>query len=275
MRIRLAVILFLLSACRVAYCDEENEDGWQFELTPYVWLPTISGKLNYEAPPAGPGGGLVVDVGPTDWLDLINGVVFLSGGMRKGRFSLGADLVFLSMVSDNDKVIGTGTGGDIPIDASLNVSTQTDLDGLTWTLVAGYTLTETDRSAVDIIGGVRLLEVDVATSWNLALDITVPGGEIVLPSQGSTRVKQELWDGIVGVRGHSALGEGAWSVNYYLDVGTGSSELTWQAVAGLAYAYSWGDLMLMYRHLHYDEDSSGLMQDFILSGPTFGARFRF
>jgi hypothetical protein len=75
--------------------------------------------------------------------------------------------------------------------------------------------------------------------------------------------------------GNFKLGEGAWSVPFYLDVGTGSSELTWQAMTGLSYSYAWGDLMMVYRHLSYDEDASGFMQDFGLSGPTLGARFRF
>ncbi len=34
----------------------------------------------------------------------------------------------------------------------------------------------------------------------------------------------------------------AWSVPYYLDVGTGDSDLTWQGLLGLAYSFGWGDL---------------------------------
>jgi hypothetical protein len=46
-------------------------------------------------------------------------------------------------------------------------------------------------------------------------------------------------------------------------------------MAGLAYSYQWGDLMLVYRHLYYDRGDDGLMEDFSFSGPAFGARFRF
>jgi len=272
---RLTAILLLIATCQAANSAEDNQDDWQVEITPYVWLPTISGKLSHEPPPDGSGGGLVVDVGPTDWLDLINGVAMVNGSMKKGRFSLAADFVYLGLKSDNDIVTGTGTDGDLPIDASLNVSAETDFDGVAWTLVAGYTLTDTDRSSVDLIGGVRFFGVDVKTNWNLAIDIIGPGGGVELPAQGSRTTEVALWDGIVGVKGQHKLGEGAWSVPFYFDVGTGSSELTWQAMTGFSYGYAWGDLMMVYRHLSYDEDASGLMQNFSFSGPTLGARFRF
>jgi hypothetical protein len=64
-------------------------------------------------------------------------------------------------------------------------------------------------------------------------------------------------------------------VPYYADVGTGSSDLTWQAMTGLTYSYGWGDLMFVFRHLEYDEGQDGLLEGFSFSGPAFGARFRF
>ena len=42
------------------------------------------------------------------------------------------------------------------------------------------------------------------------------------------------------------------AVPYYADVGTGSSDLTWQAAGGVAYAFGGWDAMLMHRHLYYD-----------------------
>ncbi len=70
---------------------EEATDGWQFQLTPYLWLPTISGQLNYDLSPSnggGDGGGAPqFDVGPTDWLDLLNGVAHLA--QRGAYFAFG------------------------------------------------------------------------------------------------------------------------------------------------------------------------------------------
>ncbi len=52
-------------------------------------------------------------------------------------------------------------------------------------------------------------------------------------------------------------------------------ETTWNAIVGLSYEYGWGDLILAYRHLDYDQDSSGLTQGFSFGGPAVGARFSF
>ena len=276
MRVHLIPLMLLLLG-NLATAEESSEDEWQFELTPYLWLPTISGDLNFDPPP-GPGGGggaPSISAGPTDWLDLLNGAALISGGARKGRFSVTADFVYLSLKSESDNVVAVREAEIIPVDASLNLMTQTRFEGGSWTLVGGYTLNNTERSSLDIIAGVRYLGLDVRTSWDLELDITAPGGGVVLPAQGSREQDVEMWDGIIGVRGHALLGNGRWSLPYYLDIGTGSSDLTWQALAGVSYRYDWGDLMLMYRHLDYDEGSDQFLRNLSLSGPAFGARFRF
>ena len=42
----------------------------------------------------------------------------------------------------------------------------------------------------------------------------------------------DLWDGIIGIRGYVGLGQSKWAIPYYLDVGTGTSAITSQAMAG-------------------------------------------
>lgn len=269
--------LFTLLAIMAVVPDaiaDEDQDGWEFQLTPYLWLPTIGGDLNYSLPPGG-GGAPSIEVGPTDWLDLLNGVFLINGEMRKGRFSIFTDFVYLGLESDNDRVRSVQIGNVIPVDIGVNLSTQTEFDGLSWTLAAGYTMQETNTSSMDLIAGVRYFGADVSTSWDLSVDITGPGGGVVLPSQGSISEDVDLWDGIVGVRGRLGIGESKWSVPYYVDVGTGASDLTWQAMTGLTYSYGWGDLMLVFRHLEYDEGPDGLLNGFSFSGPAFGGRFQF
>jgi hypothetical protein len=63
-------------------------------------------------------------------------------------------------------------------------------------------------------------------------------------------------------------------VPYYVDVGAGDSDLTWQAVLGIAYSFGWGDMGVVWRHLDYDVGSSGPIQDINFSGPAAGATFR-
>jgi hypothetical protein len=120
----------------------------------------------------------------------------------------------------------------------------------------------------------RYLDIDATTDWRLSATINGPGGAS-FPATGRVTAGSTLWDGIVGVRGRAQLGAGQWSVPYYFDIGAGSSQLTWQALAGIAYRFGWGDVTLAYRHLYYDQEDDKLLQDFEFSGPALGATFRF
>jgi hypothetical protein len=275
MRMEKIAAAIVLAGYATAAAGQDDSDKWQFQITPYVWLPTISADLNFDPPPSGEGGGPSIDAGPTDWLELINGVALVNAAVQKGRFSLFTDFVFLSMESDEDRVASVLDDVQIPVDVDLNLSTETDFDGLAWTLAAGYSLQKTETSTIDLFAGARLLDLEATVNWNLTAAITAPGGEVILPAQGSIKRDEALWDGIIGVRGHFALGESKWSVPFYLDAGTGDSDLTWQAMTGLTYSYGWGDLIFAYRHLSYDQGTDGFLENLEFSGPGVGARFRF
>jgi hypothetical protein len=279
----MAATAIILAGYATGAAGQDESDQWQFQITPYVWLPTISADLNFDPPPGGgSGGGPSIDVGPTDWLELINGVMLINAGVQKGRFSLFTDIVFISMESDQDRITSVldnvtipGTPAPLPIGAELNLATQTDFDGLSWTLAAGYSVLQTETSGVDLFAGARLLDLEATVNWNLTASVTTPGGDVILPAQGSINQGSKLWDGIIGTHGHFALGEGKWSVPFYLDIGTGDTDLTWQAMVGLTYTYGWGDLIFAYRHLAYEQGSDALLDSLSFSGPGVGARFRF
>ncbi len=273
MRLHISILATLLASTSAAGADDAP-DKWQFHITPYLWLPTISADVAFTSPPEeGGGGGPGIDAGPTDWLDLLNGAALINGGARKGRFSLGADYVYLSLKSEDDKVISVTDGDTIPVDITLNIGAVTKFNGHSFTLTGGYVLQNTDRLSLEAIAGARYLGLDLTSDWNLTVDITGPNDDILLPAEGSLTQEVKVWDGIVGVRGRLAIGDGRWAAPFYVDIGAGDSDLTWQALLGVSYSYGWGDLLLMYRHLDYD--GSGILESLILSGPTFGARFRF
>jgi hypothetical protein len=65
------------------------------------------------------------------------------------------------------------------------------------------------------------------------------------------------------------------SIPYYLDVGTGSSRVTWQGMLGVAYSFKWGAVTLAYRNLYFEQGSDKLIQDMRFDGPELGVTFRF
>jgi hypothetical protein len=281
-RCRIAMLAVVVGVAPAAAKAQQGADEWRWNLTPYLWLPTIDGHVKYDVPPDG-GGGPDISVGPTDWLELLNFAALFSGSANKGRLGLFTDFVYLDMGGDNDgrvasvetAIMGPGGRIEIPVSADLNLATEFELDGLQWMLGGGYAFADSEAGRHHVFAGVRFLGIDVTTNWRLTGAVTGPGGETLLDEQGGVSKSVDLWDGIVGLKGHFVLGEGGWSVPYSVDVGTGDSDLVWNASLSLAWRFGWGDLVFGYRHLEYDEGPGGVLQDFILSGPGFGATFHF
>ena len=122
--------------------------------------------------------------------------------------------------------------------------------------------------------GARYFDVEALTTCDLTAEISVAETGVKPPSQGDISKDVTLSDSIVGVRGQFDIND-KWSSLYYADVGAGDSDLTWNVYLGLARQYGWGELLLAYRHLEYDQGDDSLLQGFSFSGPAIGARFRF
>jgi len=249
------------------------QDRWTFAVTPYLWLPNVNGTLKYSAPPGG-NGAPEVAVGPNDYLQNLQAVLMLAGEARKGRWSIVSDFIYLDFGSEESNVRAVNFGG-ATVSSSVNVNTTSSLDGLQWMLAGGYTAVQTPAATLDVLGGFRYLGIEASTQWQLTGTVSGPGGGQTFPALGSIVKRTDLWDAIVGVRGRVRLGEGPWFVPYHLDLGTGSSSITWQGLLGIAYAFAWGDATLGYRHLYYDQSGDKLLQNFSFSGPSLGASFRF
>jgi hypothetical protein len=102
------------------------------------------------------------------------------------------------------------------------------------------------------------------------------GGNLGGPLQHDRKLSasEDLWDGIIGVKGRLSLNE-SWFMPYYADVGTGDTDLTWLVSGGIGYAFNWGDVILEYRHLEYDQGDDELIQDLAFSGGMLGVAFHF
>lgn len=212
------------------------DEGWQFAIAPYLWGSDISGKTQR---------GLPIDVPIGDIVDNLESVLMVSFEARKNKWMILADYIYLDVAAS--KQVG-------PLPISMN------LEGTVFHLAGGYNLYQ-EKSRLDLIFGARNLDMDLGLS-------TVIMGTPVSRSGSNL-------DAIVGVKGQLTFSK-RWYLPYYLDVGTGDSDLTWQATAGVSFrAAKWVDLALVYRHMEWEFDSDKLLQDINFSGPAFGAIFRF
>ena len=253
-------------------------DRWTFSLLPYVWLPSMNGDLRY-GPPAAGGATPKVSIDADTLLSDLDVALMVTGEARKGRWSISTDLIYLDLSSGNSAVrsidFNPGPGPVNLFNTALDGGTQTEVKGTVWSLTGGYAVVQNPRATLDVIGGFRYFDVEATTNWQLSATVTGPVGAPTFGRTGSVTKSDSLWDAIVGVRGRLKLGEGNWFAPYHLDVGGGDSRLTWQAMAGVGYAYHWGDVVLAYRYLSYEQGGNKLIEDFRLGGLALGVNFRF
>jgi len=272
-------LLAILALSSPAFAEETPPaDKWTFAVRPYLWAPGINGTLKYDIPPTGDGAASVDFASYI--LENLKFALMLTAEARKGDWSVLTDVVYLDVESGDSKVTSVGfagPGGRVEISAGGDLGTKVTLRGVLWELAGGYTVARGGNSSLDLLAGFRYLGIEATTDWQLSGSITdnVSGGGGTFARSGSASARVDLWDGIVGIRGTVGLGESKWSIPYYLDVGTGTSALTWQGVAGIGYRYQWGDLQLMYRYTYYDMKGDKLLQNVSLGGPALGVNFRF
>ena len=253
-------------------------ERWTYSLTPYFWLPGVDAQLRYGPPPAG-GSGANVGTDSEGVLEKLNMAFMLQGEARKGRFFFAGDLIVLDF-GDQASVVRSvdfnpGPGPINIATGQLDAGTRTSLDAVVINAVAGRSLKQDATATLDVFAGVRYARIDVRTDWHLTADVIGPPGTATFARNGSIEKSVDLWDGIIGARGRVALGSTPWFVPYHVDLGTGSSDFTWQGAAGIGYAFGWGDLILSYRYLYYDQGDDKFIQKMEFGGFAIGARFTF
>ena len=265
--IRKAVGIFSLSAALLpAALYADTSDSWEFGASIYGWFPDISGSTAF---PHGGGGDFTVPVG--DILDKLQFTFQGSFDARKGSWGFITDVIYMDM-GETKTGFNEGTIGGSGIPADVTGAVGFDMKSWIWTTAGYYRLVDQPQAAFDLLAGLRYTDVEQSLHWSFSGDI----GQLPLPGpEGRAEVSADYWDAIIGVRGRFAFGnDGSWFLPYYFDVGTGDSDFTWQAVAGLGYAFGWGDVAAVWRYLDYDLPSGKPIGDMDFSGPAIGAVFR-
>jgi hypothetical protein len=136
-----------------------------------------------------------------------------------------------------------------------------------------YALLQRDRLSMSVLAGARMLDIQEDLKYTFNGDISsLP----VIARTGSAHAQQTQWDAIVGVKGKISMGaEGQWYVPYHVDIGTGESSFTWQAMVGLGYGFGPVDVLGIWRYLDYDLGDSTPIQSIDFNGPAVGLTFRF
>jgi hypothetical protein len=268
-----ALTLGSLTATAPAPAAVDSYDGaWHFSLTPYLWTPNINGSMDARIPALRSATGAVLrdvslstEIGPNDYLENLNFAGMVTGEARKGNWSVFTDLIYIDFGNENSNVRSI-TGPDGRPLTAITRDVTTSLSTTVWTFAGAYTAARSPTWNFDVLAGFRYGGVDTELKWDLR------GSRDFLDTSGRTTQNRTEWDGIVGVKGQVRFGDGRWFMPYYADIGTGSSNWTWQALLGLGYSCGWGDVSLSIRSLSYDFDEKDA--DLRMTGPALGVSFR-
>ncbi len=242
----LALAIFSLPAPSVAAETESAADSWQFVGELYMWAPAINGEDV---------AGDDFEITFNDILDNLDLTFMGKLAAVKGKWSLIGDLIYMDLnqdISGTANIIGRpeNTEADITLKASIA------------TLLGGYSVFENESIKVEVLAGARYLNLEVDAKFDLG------SFETKISESGHN------WDGIVGLAGRINLTP-KWFLSCYADVGSGDSELTWQAQGAAGYRFDKFDAVFGYRHLDYEFDNPEVIDNMNISGPFAGIRYHF
>ena len=229
---------------------------WKHSLSIYGWLPSFSGTLNYNIPGEG---GEPDRTGESDFFDKLDSVFMGTYEVSKNQWSFLADVIYLKM---SDSQEGSISLPPILDRSSLQIGSDQELTLWLVSMYGGYNTVNNDNVTLDIIAGMRYLSLDTDVSFDLG------------SQHYSISPSAEFYDAVIGVKGAVNLNEN-WYMPYLFDIGGGDSDLTWQASTGLGYRFGWGDVLLTYRYIYYDEGNSDLLKELEAYGPKLGVVFHF
>jgi hypothetical protein len=257
----------LLTSGVVHSTQPDIYDGlWHYEITPYVWLPTIYGNLDFDLPSSTRSTN--VQINPGSYFSNLQFAGMATGQARHGNWAFLFDVVIANLSNSNAQVRNLeGPNGNIAL--PINTDVHTKVTSSVFSLAASYTLTRGSRGSIDAYAGIRFVHVDASLDWSLS------GPLGLFQPTGHASQTASLTNGIVGVQGKLWVSnDGSWYMPYALDVGVGSGSWSWNLVIGIGRQYRWGDVVLGYRNLYYDTSDHRLLQNVRLTGPALGATFR-
>jgi len=245
--------------------SQSMTDAWRWHAIVYAYLPDIGGKTTF---PAGSGSSINVDADT-----ILSNLKFAFMGTleaQKGRWGAFTDVLYLDVGGSKSQSRDFSVG-HAQIPAGVTADLDLDVKGLIWTFAGEYRFASDPNSTFDVFAGARVASLKQNLGYNLSADV----GPITGPGRsGSVEAKITNWDGIVGAKGRLAFGDRReWFVPLYVDVGTGDSDLTWQAIAGIGYTFSWGEVLAAWRYLDYNFKSGDRIESLNFNGPAIGVGF--
>lgn len=241
-------------ACLALMAAAPAAHGQSVETTAtiYAWLPAVKETLR---------GGAEMNASRSTILDNLDFALMGEIVQRRGEWLFAFD-GFYSDLGKSANVRLPITPGDPEnpdeIDAALDFSTNTTF----FSAVAGRRVV--DRPAFELFGTLGLRYTHFETSF------TAEVGDQAF----RVNTEDDLLDVIAGVRGTYRINE-HWALPFIADIGTGSSDFTWQAFGGVSYSVGRHSFTGGWRHMAWQLGDGGYIEDIDYDGPVLAYSYRF
>ncbi len=247
---------FLLTSPRVSVAKDLPEN-WEFQAALNLWAPAIKGESAT---------GADIDITLSDVVDNLDFTLMSTVDAKKGKWMFMVDVLYMDLEdSSNTNVINT-----IPLQLDVD---NIELKAWVVTPMVAYKVVNSNRLSLYLLAGARYFWLEGNLKYTKREGILTP-----VTTNFSDTSSGHVWDGIVGTRGAVTLDD-KWYLPFHFDVGTGDTDLTWQAYAGVGYKFSNIDITAGYRHLDWDFDDDGTfgaaLNDLYITGPMVGIKYRF
>jgi hypothetical protein len=177
-----AALAGLALAAPLPASAQADPDPWKFSIMPYLWLPSVDGKLRYGPPPAS-GGSANVSIDTSTILDNLDFAFMINGEARKGRWLIGTDVIYLNFGHADSSVRSAtfdfGPRGRITVGAGENSGTQS--------FVRQGSAEKSDNLWAGIVGGKGRVKLG-ASDWFVNYYADVGGWSNLFTWQGAAGI---------------------------------------------------------------------------------------
>lgn len=252
------LLVFTMLGCGYAHAQSDGsasgKSSWQYEVMPYLWATRMKGDVQ-----AGPLPKTSVDMKFADILENLDFGFMTAFEARKNRWGVLFDGMYMK-VSDSASASRSDIG--LSVNARMQVKQSMLAGAIAYRAIEG-------SMPVDVIGGIRYNRIDAEAK----IDASLFGQSGTVKRSGS----KDWVDPYIGARVTLPISE-KWKATGYVDVGGSGagSDLTWQGMAGLTYAYSPSTIINVgYRYMKVDYDDGGFKYDMANDGVYVGLALRF
>lgn len=254
----LGILTLLAVVGIIALPSTAAAQGWQWSVTPYLWLPGIEAEVEI-------GDQNIID-SRVSAHDLVSDTKFLSAVHLEGQngaWGVLADLNYLNI--GNNRVVAELPGGTVDFNSDLKLTTLE---------FAGVWSPSGEPTGFGLIFGTRIF--DMSQKYNLDVH-PVTGGTY----NRHYSISPTLLDAMVGFRYLATIGQRG-SFNLRADYSAGGTDTTMNGLIGLGYSFDpEGKYTLMggYRYLYIDlkekDNAAEVQSKLTFDGPYAAFKFAF